>query len=66
VDQVVDTTAAGDTFVGALAVSYVTQMHATNTFSLGKAVKQAVVAAAWTVQRRGTWQAMPLGMPDVE
>jgi len=59
VDQVVDTTAAGDTFVGALAVSYVAQLRAGTSFSLEKAVDRAIVASSWTVQRRGTWEAMP-------
>lgn len=63
VHRVVDTTAAGDTFVGALAVSYVTQTKAEGiVFSLERAVQEAVVAAAWTVERRGTWEAMPLGL----
>jgi len=64
-EKVVDTTAAGDTFIGALAVSYVAQMRDNRSFSLETAVRQAIHAATWTVERRGTWEAMPIGMPDL-
>ena len=67
IPAVVDTTAAGDTFVGALST------HLVRVWSSGKgldhglegakalqeAVKFAVSASAWTVARRGTWNAMP-------
>ncbi|KAG8937324.1 hypothetical protein FRC02_000094 [Tulasnella sp. 418] len=53
--NVVDTTSAGDTFVGALAVHIVQN----DSFRLSEAVEFAVTGAAWTVQRRGTWDAMP-------
>lgn len=60
---VVDTTAAGDTFVGALATSLVRDWAdpecVKDISTLAKAVAFAVKAAAWTVARKGTWSAMP-------
>ena len=53
--QVVDTTAAGDTFIGALAVQRIMVLEN----SLEETVQYAVRAASWTVQRTGTWEAMP-------
>jgi len=61
VERVVDSTGAGDTFVGAIAVSFVTAKAKGSTFELEEAVKYATKAAAWSVQRKGTWDAVPLG-----
>jgi ribokinase len=65
--NVVDTTAAGDTFIGAISVVLAGNWVARGTprkleqdFDvLQQAVGFAVKAAAWTVARRGTWDAMP-------
>lgn len=69
VDEVVDTTAAGDTFIGAVAVSLARRWSGTDASSRNKleikfehlvsAVEYAVKASAWTVARKGTWEAMP-------
>ena len=59
VDKVVDTTGAGDTFVGALAVYYVRARTTNIQFDLEEAVRYANRAAAWSVERLGTWKAMP-------
>lgn len=52
--EVIDTTAAGDTFVGAYAVSIVSK-----TKSVGEAVRTANKAAAMTVQKNGAQDAIP-------
>lgn len=63
--EVVDTTAAGDTFIGAIAVSLVRRWAAGVVEDpqcpedLLDAVDYAVKASAWTVARKGTWDAMP-------
>lgn len=55
--NVVDTTAAGDTFVGAYAVAVIRQKgHKGN---VAAAVKWANLAAAKTVERKGTQAAIP-------
>ncbi|MCJ1224217.1 hypothetical protein MMC12_000861 [Toensbergia leucococca] len=68
VERVVDTTAAGDTFVGAYAVElakYLTQMHTVGienraeAFDVSRAVKLANRAAAKTVERSGAQAAIP-------
>lgn len=73
VQQVVDTTAAGDTFVGrfvtALARWTVGSLGAIShdpvknlpPFSIEEAVKEANAAAAMCVQRRGAMQSIPWG-----
>lgn len=53
VEKVVDTTAAGDTFVGAYAVGVVLGL------SVGEAVVRANQAAAKTVEREGAQDAIP-------
>ncbi|KAL8815651.1 MAG: hypothetical protein Q9223_005238 [Gallowayella weberi] len=53
VANVVDTTAAGDTFVGAYAVAIV------NGVDVGRAVEWANQAAARTVEREGAQEAIP-------
>jgi ribokinase len=65
--DVVDTTAAGDTFIGAISVVLARRWGARSTNRsregdfdvLQEAVSFAVKAAAWTVARRGTRDAMP-------
>jgi ribokinase len=65
--NVVDTTAAGDTFIGAVSVAIAGNCGKIGIYRrceedfnvLQKAVSFAVKAAAWTVARRGTWGAMP-------
>lgn len=63
--EVVDTTAAGDTFIGAVAVSLVRRWAAgvvedpQCSEALLDAVEYAVKASAWTVAQKGTWDAMP-------
>lgn len=59
--NVLDSTGAGDTFVGAIAVNYVQLKHAEREFCIEGGVSVATDAAAWSVQRSGTWQSMPLG-----
>ena len=56
--SVVDTTAAGDTFVGAYAVQVV-QASDEAPFNLRKAVEWANLAAAKTVQRKGAQNSIP-------
>ncbi|KAI9781220.1 MAG: hypothetical protein M1816_002443 [Peltula sp. TS41687] len=55
--SVVDTTAAGDTFVGAYAVRYV--QASAETFDIHQAMRWANIAAARTVQRSGAQSAIP-------
>nr|POE72790.1 ribokinase [Quercus suber] len=55
--NVVDTTAAGDTFVGAFAVQRARQ--AEGPFSHEEALKHATLAASKTVERRGAMAAIP-------
>jgi ribokinase len=52
--KVVDTTAAGDTFVGAYALDAVTE-----GFDIGSAIKKANKAAAKTVERMGAQDSIP-------
>ena len=57
--KVVDTTAAGDTFVGAYAVSVVSQNDIEKHGNIEDAVRKANKAAAMTVQRQGAQEAIP-------
>lgn len=65
--NVLDTTAAGDTFVGALSIFLVRKRitkrgnELNGSQMLEEAVRFAAKAAAWTVARKGTWNAMPKG-----
>ena len=61
--SVVDTTAAGDTFVGAYAVGIIRQRNRQG--NVAQAVKWANAAAAKTVEKRGAQSAVPWG-EDVE
>lgn len=57
----VDTTAAGDTFVGAYAVAIARSkfQSATGAFDIDSAIAFANRAAALTVQRKGAQSAIP-------
>ena len=57
--EVVDTTAAGDTFVGAYAVSVVSQTADRDNVDIEQAVRGANKAAAMTVQKKGAQEAIP-------
>lgn len=61
VDKVIDTTAAGDTFVGTYAVEVVKwkKEKGEGMFDLRKAVGKANRAAARTVQRNGAMESIP-------
>lgn len=55
--KVVDTTAAGDTFVGGYAVERA--RNVTESFDYDKALKFATLAASKTVERAGAMSAIP-------
>lgn len=55
--KVVDTTAAGDTFVGGYAVERARSV--TGSFDYNKALKFATLAASKTVERAGAMSAIP-------
>lgn len=57
--KVVDTTAAGDTFVGAYAVDVVRSKFRSDRFELERAVESANAAAAMTVQKKGAQASIP-------
>lgn len=59
VAEVVDTTAAGDTFVGQYALEVVGSRGATAAFDLEAAVRKANKAGAITVQRKGAAASIP-------
>jgi ribokinase len=61
VKQVVDTTAAGDTFVGYYAVEVARwkKERPGEAFSIGRAVYKANLAAARTVEKAGAMQSIP-------
>jgi ribokinase len=64
VPKVVDTTAAGDTFVGYFAAAlarYVANKRSSEAFDIGAATKRANQAAALCVQRSGAMQSVPFG-----
>lgn len=65
VEKVVDTTAAGDTFVGylatALARHLATSKQKVDTFDIRAAVKRANQASAKCVQRSGAMESIPFG-----
>jgi ribokinase len=56
---VVDTTAAGDTFVGAYAVEVGRAMRSGNPFNIHTAILSANAAAAKTVQKHGAQASIP-------
>ena len=58
--RVVDTTGAGDTFVGAYAIEVVRQKRV-GTWDIGKAVKWACKAATRAVEGQGAQEAIPWG-----
>ncbi len=55
--KVLDTTAAGDTFVGAYAVHVVKSMH--GEWDMEAAVRWACRAAGRTVEKKGAQSAIP-------
>ncbi|KDQ14047.1 hypothetical protein BOTBODRAFT_33163 [Botryobasidium botryosum FD-172 SS1] len=60
--QAVDTTGAGDVFVGALAVKLVEHWREEGPddwAALQDAVRYAVRAGTWAVSKKGTWDAVP-------
>lgn len=57
--KVVDTTAAGDTFVGAYAVSVARATRTGQRPNIAEAVRRATKAAALTVQKPGAQSAIP-------
>ena len=59
--KVVDTTGAGDTFVGAYAVSVVRATRSGQRPDIAEAVRRASKAAALTVQKQGAQSAIPFG-----
>ncbi|ROT40690.1 ribokinase [Sodiomyces alkalinus F11] len=59
--KVVDTTAAGDTFVGSYAVSAVTAAHEAKPFDIEAAIRRANRVAAKTVERKGAQDSIPWG-----
>ena len=64
VEKVVDTTAAGDTFVGYLATALARHLSTKNkveNFDIQKAVQRANQASAKCVQRSGAMESIPFG-----
>ena len=64
VDKVVDTTAAGDTFVGYFAAAlarHVGSGAALSDFDIAGSMKKATAAAAICVQKSGAMQSIPFG-----
>lgn len=57
--EVVDTTAAGDTFVGSYALAAVAASAASTEFDIDNAIKAANRAAAKTVSRKGAQVSIP-------
>ncbi|KAL2754306.1 hypothetical protein ACRALDRAFT_1056508 [Sodiomyces alcalophilus JCM 7366] len=57
--KVVDTTAAGDTFVGSYAVSVVTAAREGKPFDIEAAIRRANRVAAKTVERKGAQDSIP-------
>jgi ribokinase len=57
--DVVDTTGAGDTFVGAYAVSVVRQKREGKRFNIQRAVEWANRAAARAVEKEGAMNSIP-------
>lgn len=57
--NVVDTTAAGDTFIGAYAVAFVRAVAEGRPFDIRAAVEEAVEASAITISRRGAQESIP-------
>ncbi len=63
VDNSLDTTAAGDTFIGYFAIELARHLFPTGgsleTFNVKAALTRANAAAAWCVQRRGAMDSIP-------
>ncbi|KAK0385906.1 hypothetical protein NLU13_7081 [Sarocladium strictum] len=57
--EVVDTTAAGDTFIGAYAIEVAGAAQRSEQFDIGKAVQLGITASSKTVSRRGAQVSIP-------
>ncbi|KAK7423003.1 putative ribokinase [Neonectria punicea] len=57
--DVVDTTAAGDTFIGAYAIRAVDAIARSAEFDIDGAVRQSIMASSKTVSRRGAQVSIP-------
>ncbi|KAM0549217.1 hypothetical protein ACHAPJ_009527 [Fusarium lateritium] len=57
--DVVDTTAAGDTFIGAYAVEVAGADERSEQFDINKAIKTGIWASSYTVSRRGAQVSIP-------
>lgn len=61
VEKVMDTTAAGDTFVGYFTAELARAQHHQQNFRVGAACEKAVIAAAKCVSKAGAMQSIPYG-----
>ncbi|KAH7362509.1 ribokinase [Plectosphaerella cucumerina] len=57
--KAIDTTAAGDTFIGAYAVAFAEETSRGEAFKIGNAVARAIKASSITVSRRGAQPSIP-------
>ncbi|KAF7549711.1 hypothetical protein G7Z17_g6208 [Cylindrodendrum hubeiense] len=57
--QVVDTTAAGDTFIGAYAICILDATTRSEKFDIDAAVRQSIMASSKTVSRKGAQVSIP-------
>lgn len=61
VDHVVDTTAAGDTFVGFFTAEFARAIAQSRNFDISAACQKATIASAKCVARAGAMQSIPFG-----
>ncbi|KAM0321540.1 hypothetical protein ACHAQA_010030 [Verticillium albo-atrum] len=57
--EAIDTTAAGDTFIGAYAAAFVEETSRGEVFRVGEAVARAIRGSSITVSRRGAQTSIP-------